>query len=255
MSQIPIETIKQYASKYLNEGNNQAFCERVWSTDGNIYKNRLKALNFIDKENILDAGFGLGQWTFAMTFLNKQVTGIEFDETRYNFTKNVFENCKVTNANLQQGSIEDMPFPENHFDAIFSYSVILCTDYRKALKEFYRVLKPGGMLYFNTNGLGWYLYNLLEEHNNSSNFSSRKMAIDAIESTIYYLSGLPLERGKSLIMPEKTTTRYLEKLGFEILQKGAEGTINILKEKITTTSFFKGEYYEKEGVYEILCRK
>lgn len=254
MTQIPIETIKKFAKDHLNEGNDRAFCERVWSTDVSVYQKRLGAINFTNKENILDAGFGLGQWMYAMAQSNKHVTGIEFDKKRFSFTKDLFQNISADNVQIHHGSVENLPFEDNTFDAIFSYSVILCADYRKALNEFYRVLKPGGKLYFNTNGLGWYLFNLFEGHNNASNFSSQTMAINALEATIKYFAEGVTSPGACVVTPKEIVLNDLKTIGFRNILVDSEGCIK-LNSADEVRPFFKGEYNGYEGVTEYLCEK
>ena len=50
-------------------------------------------------------------------------------------------------VNLKKAPAEDLPFEDNYFDAVLMYAVIHCIDSvakrKKALKEIYRVLKPG----------------------------------------------------------------------------------------------------------------
>lgn len=235
--------------------NEAGFCKRVWNPKKDTYINRLKALNFIHKERILDAGSGFGQWTYALSTLNSQVHAIEFDENRVSVSKAIFDFLDVSNINLCMGSVEDLPYDDNTFDAVFSYSVILCTDYRKTLNEFYRVLKPGGKLYFNTNGLGWYLYNLIHTHNDTSDFSSREMAKVAIETSLHYFATGEFKRGKyaAVITPRSVVLKDLIELGFKNIISGEEGSINLNNEKILP--FFKGEYEGAEGVTEYLCEK
>lgn len=244
--------IKAFIEKRLTK-NDRDFSKRVWGTKQSVYINRVKAINFIDKSHVLDAGCGFGHWTEALRKLNKKVTGIEYSDLRFDFCKKIKEFLTQENADYVKGNIESMPFEENTFDAIFSYSVIYCTDYRKSLKEFYRVLKPGGVLYFNTNGLGWYLYNLIEGHNNTENFDTRKMAIETFSNSLSYYSQGKHNQGKYIITPKQTIVNELVKLGFKNSVIGDEGTINT--NNVEIPSFFKGGYYDEEGVFEVLAKK
>jgi SAM-dependent methyltransferase len=49
---------------------------------------------------------------------------------------------------LEQGSSASMPFPDNHFDKVFSINVMYFWDTpEEHLSEVHRVLKPGGVFY------------------------------------------------------------------------------------------------------------
>lgn len=50
---------------------------------------------------------------------------------------------------LMKGSVELLPFPNNHFDSVV-FTLLFCSveDVDKGLNEVFRVLKPGGKLFF-----------------------------------------------------------------------------------------------------------
>ena len=229
------------------------FFRRVWSTPMETYLNRLRAIEFEGLGRVLDAGCGFGQWLPALAALNGDVTGIEYDGERVRAARRAMAltGCAVS---VDQGSIESLPYPDGSFDAVFSYSVVLCTDYRRSLGEFARVLKPGGKLYFNTNGLGWYLHNLIDGHNSTAAFSSRQMSVDAIRNTITYLSSGRNEPGKCLIMPRELTEAAVEAAGLRTLAIAGEGCINP-RGLPGFRPFFPGEHYGMDSVYELLCLK
>lgn len=51
------------------------------------------------------------------------------------------------------GDAENIPFPDNTFDAVLSESVTAFTDKGKSLPEYFRVLKSGG--YLGLNEITW----------------------------------------------------------------------------------------------------
>ena len=103
-----------------------------------------------DDESILEFGFGTGQNLILVKNQNQNIrlTGLDIDPkvkdiANYKLAKN---NLTVP-LDLYSGNI--FPYPDNHFDKIYSCLVFhqLDADTKtNCLKEIYRVLKPGGEL-------------------------------------------------------------------------------------------------------------
>jgi SAM-dependent methyltransferase len=235
-------------------GNERDFFIRVWRTDPEIYKSRLKAIGFSNLDKVLDAGCGYGQWSASLAELNTSVYSVDNSEVRIKLLEDIAETLELNNLNTQVGSIENIEVPDSEFDAIFCYSVIFFTDYKKAIKEFYRVLKPGGKLYICSNGLGWYLYNILSGYNSSTDFDSRRMGIKALENTLSYLSSGTRTSGEQLVIPGKVMVTELNANNFSVKGMNGEGLYNE-NETINISSFFKEEYLGAEGVYEVIAIK
>lgn len=247
------ETITEI-SKTLN-GSDPEFFKRVWDADLNKYKTRLEILKMFGHKKILDAGFGMGQWLVKLAEMNENVYGIEYSKDRVQAVEKILHSKNITNTQIQQGSIEALPYSDNEFDAIFCYGVIFCTDYRKSLKEFTRVLKPGGKLYFTANDLGWFLFCLIEEHNKSENYNPRKMAIDTISGSVDYYCGLPFVPGNQLIIKKNVIKEELEELGFNNIIVKPEGHINFINAN-EQHSFYKHTNYLNEGfIFEVHATK
>ncbi len=246
--------LKVKIDSFFKRDRDRDFFYRIWNTDLEIYKTRLKAIGLSGLENVLDAGSGYGQWAITLAEMNKQVTGVENDKERITLAGIIVKHFGYKNVDFINGGLENLNLPDNSFDGAFSYNVISLTDYRKSLKELHRVLKKDALLYFNSSGLGWYIHNIIDQHNPSSDFSPRQWAIEALENTLnYYTEGIH-EEGKSLLMPKKIILKELEDMDFEIISEGDDGTINT--EGIQDIMpFFPGKKYNMEAVYEILCRK
>jgi SAM-dependent methyltransferase len=100
---------------------------------------------------ILDAGCGTGA---AMTYLAPfgRVTGCDFSALALGF-------CRQRGLDrLGQASVVHLPFATGAFDLVTSFDV-LCHravgDYRLALAEFWRVLRPGGRLLLRLPAYDW----------------------------------------------------------------------------------------------------
>jgi ubiquinone/menaquinone biosynthesis C-methylase UbiE len=230
------------------------FYRRVWTTDLNLYRRRLKAIEFVGMENVLDAGSGMGQWTLCLSESNKHVQSIDVCPARVRASQAIMNELGVRNVEISQGCIEETGYADNIFDGVFCYGVLLFTDHRKVCQEFYRILKPGGKLYICTNGLGWYIYNLLSPHHPSRNFDPRQMAIDALSNTVAFFAEKKECFEGQISVPSAILRKYLESIGFERVMVTGEGKIKF-DDRIDVPSFFKAEYCGLEGVYELLAWK
>lgn len=248
-----LKKIKSIARDNLN-GSDYEFFNRVWGSSFNNYETRIKSIKFCSLNKVLDAGCGFGQWSIVLSMLNKEVYSIDIDKKRMQVLDNIKNELNITNLNLYKGTIDKMNFENNFFNAIFCYSSIYFTDFKKTIKEFHRILKPGGKLYINTNGIGWYLYNLIEGHNQTVNFDSKKMAMNAFNNSLKFFTDGILSPQDQLIIPSSTMINKLNQAGFFKIIKESDGGI-IIDKNYDPESFYPPTYYNYEGVYEILAWK
>jgi len=102
--------------------------------------------------SILDAGCGTGGLIKALQAYESQWKIFGFD---YSLVACEFAQSK-TSMPIQQGSIEKIPFDDKQFEAVVSADVISqIEDGSIALREFARVLKPGGILVLNVAAYQW----------------------------------------------------------------------------------------------------
>lgn len=103
------------------------------------------------KNVILDAGCGTGLLLQKMQKLG-QTYGVDISPEAIRFCH------KRKLKNIQQGSILKLKFPKEYFDVITSVDVLYHQQVRddtKAVDEFYRVLKPGGVVVIKVPALDW----------------------------------------------------------------------------------------------------
>ncbi|CAN5696227.1 class I SAM-dependent methyltransferase [soil metagenome] len=100
-----------------------------------------------DTAVILDAGCGTGGMLQHLDQANPgwQLHGLDFSALALEHTR------KRGFNNLIQGSVDAIPAPDASFDAIVSLDVLYhqAVDETKAVGEFLRILKPGGVLILN----------------------------------------------------------------------------------------------------------
>ncbi len=134
-----------------------------------VWKTWIKTvIPHIEGKRVLEASFGTGY--LLMYYANKYETyGIDFNyETVETARKNLSH--KGIKATLQQANVEELPYPDNYFDTVIN--TMAFSGYpngKKAMSEFYRVLKKDGKLLIidfdypaNRNRFGYWLTKLME---------------------------------------------------------------------------------------------
>ena len=102
------------------------------------------------KKLAIEVGCGGGILAEEIASAGFTLIGIDPAE---NSLKTAREHAKVYNLNIdyRQGTGEKIPFPDNHFDVVFCCDVLEhVRDLPKCISEFSRVLKPGGVFFFDT---------------------------------------------------------------------------------------------------------
>jgi SAM-dependent methyltransferase len=112
----------------------------------------------LEGARILDVGCGLGLYVQRFRQFSDQVYGVDLDADKV-------REASQTLPNISQAPAEVLPYPDAFFDVVFSHEVLEhVTDDAAAVREAYRVLKPGGCLVifvpnrlypFETHGVYW----------------------------------------------------------------------------------------------------
>lgn len=235
--------------------NDRLFLQRIYGEGLLKYQERLRAIGFSEQDHVLDAGCGYGQWSLALAEMNVQVSSCDISPLRIDFLGDLAKNLGVTNLGLQQSGIDALPYPDACFDAAFCYGVIFLTPWRQSLAELARVLKPGGSLYVNANGLGWYMFLWQEQHNKAEDYDPKAIAAQTFADTLRYDREGVYEPGMNLIIEPKSMETEMQRLGFQGIKCASEGALHLNKTYDAPNPFFKGEYYGQTGIYEICGTK
>ena len=98
---------------------------------------------------ILDVGCGPGTITsdFAKLASSGKVTGVDNSEGIITSAQNTFPQSTQSNLTFLVGDAYKLDFPDNTFDIVHAHQVLIHLKTPiEALKEFYRVCKPGGIV-------------------------------------------------------------------------------------------------------------
>ena len=122
----------------------------------------------IEGNRVLEASFGTGYLLMHYAG-NYETYGIDFNDTMVEIAKRNIHRNDIK-ATLQQAHVERLPFQENYFDTIVNtMSFSGYPNGMKAMSEFHRVLKEGGVLLMidfdypsNRNRFGYWLTKLME---------------------------------------------------------------------------------------------
>lgn len=94
----------------------------------------------------LDAGSGGGRYTLALKHCGfESVVGLDISESMVRDARHRARMARVRGVKFIRGSVLSLPFPRASFDFVLSNGVLHhTTDWKKGIREIFRVLKPGG---------------------------------------------------------------------------------------------------------------
>jgi ubiquinone/menaquinone biosynthesis C-methylase UbiE len=94
----------------------------------------------------LDAGCGIGRWTYAMSELGANVTAIDYNDQAAAATRAYFKDRP--SIRVMQADILRLPFAPESFDFVFAWGVLHYTeDPERAFEALARLVAPGGALF------------------------------------------------------------------------------------------------------------
>lgn len=116
---------------------------RHYYREGLILRNLQR---FVSGGRVLDVGCGTGSLVVKLALLGYEVYGIDMSQECLDITSKRLNSLQVMNkGEVRKGNALEIDYPDGFFDAIIAAEVLehLEEDYL-AVKEFYRLLRPGG---------------------------------------------------------------------------------------------------------------
>ncbi len=142
-------------------------------------------------KNAIDIGTGRGQFAVYLAWLGFCVTGIDLSENMISQAK---ENAKKNELaiDFKTQDAEDLQFNDNTFDVVVSRNLLwTLPDPYKAVKEWSRILKPGGTIVIS-DGF-WMNYTWKRIHHLAFNLVKNIFKNDNMISVCFFLSYAPFQ--------------------------------------------------------------
>lgn len=147
--EVESDLISLFRDKLNRKDWEQIVQQRVDMKRGKEIIERIGDAISYDNAVILDVGSGWGELQYELSqpqYNAQHIYGIEPHDKLLQLSKIILDgNTKTT---VTQGVVEQLPFEDNTFDIVICYTVLEhVQDYKKAVSEMLRVLKPGGKIY------------------------------------------------------------------------------------------------------------
>jgi SAM-dependent methyltransferase len=115
--------------------------DQVREGDPEMVGHMLEGITLDDKTVVLDVGCGTANNTLLVSgALSSRVVGVDISAGMLGGA-----NAKASTLGLVQGTAEDLPFSSDQFDFVYMTEVVHhLSDFKAAIKEILRVLRPGG---------------------------------------------------------------------------------------------------------------
>lgn len=215
------------------------------------FRQRVDMVGFSGAGHVLDAGCGYGQWSVALAEVNGRVSACDREPGMLRISEEMTRRGGVADrVELRAHDLNvALPYADASFDLVWCWGVVMFVDRDLLLKEFHRVLKPGGRLLLGAvNSTGRWLYKLLDAANPLHHDKAvARMSLKALR-----------EGHRPEALPSLLTTRmapaFLGGYGFEVIAAAVDGHIDV-GGKGRRLSMFPPRFLGIENNIEVLARK
>lgn len=127
-----------------------------------FYRRKLREFGLPIGRRVLDIGAGPGQWSavIAEDHPQSRVTAADRNDFLLECAGRLSRTLELGNMSTASADIYALPFADDAFDTVICIGVLQLVRVDDAMKELVRVLAPGGSLFLNVGGVGFYAQNV-----------------------------------------------------------------------------------------------
>ncbi len=115
-------------------------------------------------KTVLEIGCGVGLDCFEMAKQGMKVTAIDLTDVAIETVKRRFQD-NAMEGEFRAANAEELPFPEDHFDCVYSFGVLHhAADTKLCIDEIFRVVKPEGtvkIMLYHRHSLNEFVHRIL----------------------------------------------------------------------------------------------
>jgi ubiquinone/menaquinone biosynthesis C-methylase UbiE len=226
----------------LDAANYNRSTQSTWNSERakSSWKSIFKDLLGTEDQLVLDVGTGPGFVAFLLAELEKKVIGIDLSEDMIQIANRNASDLGF-NVDFRVGDAENLPFEDESFDAVVNrYVLWTLPNPERAMHEWRRVLKPGGILIIIDGN--W-------SHNYKNSIYKKLWRYFAAPIVVVTEKRIPCKTKLDQSIKQKlwssgnsrpsTDTEILKKLGF----RNVEADLNINKRTQSLLDYIKLGYW------------
>jgi ubiquinone/menaquinone biosynthesis C-methylase UbiE len=144
----------------------------------------------LDRKEVLEIGCGrgIGVEVIFQQFGAARVTAVDIDPRMIDLARRRLSSIAPHRLNLAVGSATAIPASDESFDAVFDFGILHhVPEWQKAVREIARVLRPGGLFFFEevtTQALQRWLYRTFFDHPAENRFDVEAFEAELARNTI-----------------------------------------------------------------------
>jgi len=191
----------------------------VFQWDRPFFVERIEMAGLTGGRLALDAGCGLGQFSYGLAQFNDQVIAVDRAAWMCEAARDLATKWKTPNVVVERCVLAALPYETGAFDFIWCSGALMAVDRDIVMHQFHRLLRPGGRLYVMTNSWGQWLYKAASAHAEHNGH--------VVDVSLKALATAPDAAGPPNCLDLDRVAEFCEARGFAVIAAGVEGSVDL----------------------------